>query len=120
MVVENQTSLPDERGRFGDFGGKFVPETLIAGLSGTESLFAAPSKVEVLAYHEPPFSGYAAASRSQRSAERGSHIIGHPSHGDVGSSTLACVPLRSGWAKSMPESTMATLTPEPFTPPSHA
>ena len=38
MVVENQTSLPDERGRFGDFGGKFVPETLMAALEELEEV----------------------------------------------------------------------------------
>jgi len=39
MVVENQTSLPDERGRFGDFGGKFVPETLMAALEELETAY---------------------------------------------------------------------------------
>ena len=41
MVVENQTSLPDERGRFGDFGGKFVPETLMAALEELETAYQA-------------------------------------------------------------------------------
>ena len=39
MVVENQTSLPDERGRFGEFGGKFVPETLMAALAELETAY---------------------------------------------------------------------------------
>ena len=39
MVVEKQTSLPDERGRFGDFGGKFVPETLMAALEELETAY---------------------------------------------------------------------------------
>ena len=39
MVVENQTSLPDERGRFGDFGGKFVPEPLMAALEELETAY---------------------------------------------------------------------------------
>ena len=39
MVVDNHTSLPDERGRFGDFGGKFVPETLMAALEELETAY---------------------------------------------------------------------------------
>ena len=39
MVVENQTSLPDEWGRFGNFGGKFVPETLMAALEELEAAY---------------------------------------------------------------------------------
>ena len=27
-----ESNLPDERGRFGDFGGRFVPETLTKAL----------------------------------------------------------------------------------------
>ena len=41
MVVENRTSLPDEQGHFGDFGGKFVPETLMAALEELETAYAA-------------------------------------------------------------------------------
>ena len=34
MAKENPTiSFPDDRGRFGDFGGKFIPETLMAAVS---------------------------------------------------------------------------------------
>ena len=37
-MADNQpASLPDERGRFGDFGGKFVPETLMAALGELEA-----------------------------------------------------------------------------------
>ena len=39
MVVEKQASLPDERGRFGDYGGKFVPETLMAALAELEEAY---------------------------------------------------------------------------------
>lgn len=39
MVVEKQASLPDQRGRFGDFGGKFVPETLMAALEELEEAY---------------------------------------------------------------------------------
>ena len=36
-MVSNQTILmPDGKGRFGDFGGKFVPETLMAALTELE------------------------------------------------------------------------------------
>ena len=41
MVVENRTALPDELGHFGDFGGKFVPETLMAALEELEAAYAA-------------------------------------------------------------------------------
>jgi len=33
------TSLPDERGRFGDFGGKYVPEVLMGPLADLEDAF---------------------------------------------------------------------------------
>ena len=39
MVVTTQTNLPDERGRFGDFGGKFVPETVMAALTELEDSY---------------------------------------------------------------------------------
>jgi tryptophan synthase beta chain len=32
MTVGNKNHLPDERGRFGEFGGRYVPETLVAAL----------------------------------------------------------------------------------------
>ena len=40
MVVNKAVELPDERGRFGDFGGKFVPETLMAALAELEEAYA--------------------------------------------------------------------------------
>ena len=39
MSVNQQVSMPDERGRFGDFGGKFVPETLMAALAELEGSY---------------------------------------------------------------------------------
>ena len=41
MVATTQTNLPDERGRFGDFGGKFVPETVMAALTELETAYRA-------------------------------------------------------------------------------
>ena len=41
MVVTTQINLPDERGRFGDFGGKFVPETVMAALTELEDSYRA-------------------------------------------------------------------------------
>ena len=41
MVVTAQTNLPDDRGRFGDFGGKFVPETVMAALTELEDAYRA-------------------------------------------------------------------------------
>ncbi len=40
MIARENQSLPDERGRFGDFGGKFVPETLMAALSQLEEAYS--------------------------------------------------------------------------------
>ena len=34
------TALPDERGYFGEFGGRFVPETLIPALDELEAAFS--------------------------------------------------------------------------------
>ena len=41
MVATTQTNLPDERGRFGEFGGKFVPETVMAALTELETAYRA-------------------------------------------------------------------------------
>ena len=41
MVVTTQTNFPDHRGRFGDFGGKFVPETVMAALTELEDSYRA-------------------------------------------------------------------------------
>jgi tryptophan synthase beta subunit len=40
MALEIQ-QLPDQRGRFGDFGGKFVPESIMAALEQLEDAYAA-------------------------------------------------------------------------------
>ena len=40
MVANPTAKLPDEKGRFGEFGGKFVPETLMAALSELEVAYA--------------------------------------------------------------------------------
>jgi len=41
MPDENEASLrfPDDRGRFGDFGGKFIPETLMAAVAELEQAY---------------------------------------------------------------------------------
>ena len=41
MGMRPSSKLPDERGRFGDFGGKFVPETLMAALAELEAAYEA-------------------------------------------------------------------------------
>ena len=39
MVTIRTSNLPDDRGRFGDYGGKFVPETLMAALVELETAY---------------------------------------------------------------------------------
>jgi tryptophan synthase beta chain len=39
MTVKTIGSVPDKRGRFGDFGGKYVPETLMSALAELEEAF---------------------------------------------------------------------------------
>ncbi len=41
MAITPIDTLPDELGHFGDFGGKFVPETLMAALEELEAAYAA-------------------------------------------------------------------------------
>ena len=41
MATATHVNLPDERGRFGDFGGKFVPETVMAALTELEDSYRA-------------------------------------------------------------------------------
>ena len=36
MTFDKASTLPDDKGRFGEFGGKFVPETLMAALTELE------------------------------------------------------------------------------------
>ncbi|MEX1255481.1 MAG: tryptophan synthase subunit beta [Dehalococcoidia bacterium] len=40
MTTNASPALPDARGRFGDFGGRFVPETLMSALTELEDAFA--------------------------------------------------------------------------------
>ncbi len=40
MAAIPAANLPDDRGRFGEFGGKFVPETLMAALADLEAAYA--------------------------------------------------------------------------------
>jgi tryptophan synthase beta chain len=39
MATTRTVTLPDDRGRFGDYGGKFVPETLMAALDELEAAY---------------------------------------------------------------------------------
>ena len=41
MATIERVTLPDDRGRFGDFGGKFVPETVMAALTELELAYRA-------------------------------------------------------------------------------
>lgn len=52
-----QVKLPDERGHFGEFGGKFVPETLMTALEELEKAYAKCKddedfKAELALYHK--------------------------------------------------------------------
>lgn len=40
-VPQHRPSQPDDRGRFGEFGGKYVPETLMAALTELETAYTA-------------------------------------------------------------------------------
>ena len=44
MTVSNTNTWPDGRGRFGEFGGKFVPATLMAALEELEAAYAEASE----------------------------------------------------------------------------
>jgi tryptophan synthase beta subunit len=37
--IPNTQSSPDARGRFGPYGGQFVPETLMPALAGLEAAY---------------------------------------------------------------------------------
>ena len=39
MATQATAVFPDERGRFGDFGGKFIPETLMAAVAELEEAY---------------------------------------------------------------------------------
>ena len=39
MTFDKASTLPDDKGRFGEFGGKFVPETLMAALTELEMAY---------------------------------------------------------------------------------
>ena len=52
------TILPDERGYFGDYGGRYVPETLMSAL---EELTAAYEEVRL----DPTFGGGVGAAQPQ-------------------------------------------------------
>jgi tryptophan synthase beta chain len=56
-----RTKFPDKRGYFGDFGGRFVPETLVSALEELDTLYRRvyPSKRfrEKLAYYLKDFAG---------------------------------------------------------------
>ncbi|WP_134687423.1 tryptophan synthase subunit beta [Brevibacillus migulae] len=43
-LTQSQTTLPNEKGRFGSYGGKFVPETLMNALIQLEEAFADAQK----------------------------------------------------------------------------
>ena len=45
-MTTTQKTLPDERGRFGDFGGRFVPETLMSAIEELEREYAAAQSDE--------------------------------------------------------------------------
>ncbi len=61
MAVMEEVSLPDARGRFGEFGGRFVPETLMPALEElTEKYLQARDEVEFqaeLAYYLKDYVG---------------------------------------------------------------
>ena len=66
MADENAASrFPDDRGRFGDFGGKFIPETLMAAVSELED-------------------AYQTAKADPEFQERLGHLLGHEFEPHIG------------------------------------
>lgn len=57
----NRTNVPDERGYFGEFGGRFVPETLVPALNeltaAYETAMADPEFQQELAYLQRTYTG---------------------------------------------------------------
>ena len=45
-TTNTQAALPDDKGRFGDFGGRFVPETLMSAIEELEREYAAAQSDE--------------------------------------------------------------------------
>ena len=45
-TANTQATLPDEMGRFGEFGGRFVPETLMNAIEELEREYAAAQSDE--------------------------------------------------------------------------
>jgi len=41
MATQPAAAFPDQRGRFGDFGGKFIPETLMAAVAELDAAYSA-------------------------------------------------------------------------------
>ena len=41
MNKESKVLWPNDKGRFGDFGGRYVPETLIPAISELENIYLA-------------------------------------------------------------------------------
>ncbi len=85
MITENRSHqyqhgiYPDERGRFGDFGGRFIPESLMAAVTELEAAYASACADEVfqatLASLESTYSGrptplYFAERLSKRTGAR--------------------------------------------------
>ncbi|MCY4539420.1 MAG: tryptophan synthase subunit beta, partial [Chloroflexi bacterium] len=60
-IRRDLTDLPDERGYFGEFGGRFVPETIIPALDELEGAYAEsiadPSFHDELAYLQRTYTG---------------------------------------------------------------
>ncbi len=60
-IETNSTNVPDERGYFGEFGGRFVPETLIPALdeltASYKEAMADPAFQERLAYLQKTYTG---------------------------------------------------------------
>jgi tryptophan synthase beta chain len=60
-IKTNSTNVPDERGYYGDFGGRFVPETIIPALDELEAAYqtamADPAFQGELAYLQKTYTG---------------------------------------------------------------
>ena len=85
MTTSKPITLPDDRGRFGDFGGKFVPETLMRALEElTDEYLKAKHDPEFCAEFEQLLGSYVGRPSPLYFAERLTAQVGGARRGGGG------------------------------------